>query len=65
MHLEAELLLHQHDHVHDFQAVDPEVLLEAGVVLDLAFVNLQLVHEEGIDFLLYLVDIHITCVYKS
>ena len=65
LHLEAEFLLDQHDHVHHFQAVDPEVLFQAGIVLDLVLVNLQFVHEEDIDFLLYLVDIHITCVYKS
>ena len=60
VHLETELLLHEDDHVHHFQAVDPEVLLQAGVVRDLRFVNFQLLHEEGFDFLLYFVDIHIT-----
>ena len=60
-----KFLFDQDDHVHHFQAVDAEVLLQAGIVLDLALVNLQLVHEEGIDFLLYLVDIHIICVYRS
>ena len=58
-HLEAELLLDQDDDVHDLEAVDAEVLLQAGVLLDLRFVNLQLVDEKGVHLLIYFVDIHI------